>query len=186
MYHRLIPIGNQSRTTFLFSQVLPRRVNRRPLWGHPTFSIGKPLSGSSRNRLSVAGKPPPAKAMAGTVVVFDFDRTILDGDSDNWVVTEMGLAQLFSELRSTMTWNSLMVCANSCFFFSLFLLEVKNLCTLFPFHSFNVKEESIQRKLCKVVVIAVRIVHVKDLKVLYFSFFFLPFYFLFSFGLIGA
>ncbi|EXB37581.1 Inorganic pyrophosphatase 3 [Morus notabilis] len=84
------------------------RVNRRPLWGHPTFSIRKPLSGSSRNRLSVAGKPPPAKAMAGTVVVFDFDRTILDGDSDNWVVTEMGLAQLFSELRSTMPWNSLM------------------------------------------------------------------------------
>lgn len=46
--------------------------------------------------------------MAGTVVVFDFDRTILDGDSDDWVVTEMDLTQLFAELLPTMSWNSLM------------------------------------------------------------------------------
>ncbi|KAM0969758.1 hypothetical protein ACFX13_018240 [Malus domestica] len=46
--------------------------------------------------------------MAGIVVVFDFDRTLIDGDSDRWVVTEMGLTQLFNELRSTLPWNSLM------------------------------------------------------------------------------
>ncbi|KAF7820534.1 thiamine phosphate phosphatase-like protein [Senna tora] len=46
--------------------------------------------------------------MAGTVVVFDFDRTIIDDDSDRWVVTEMGLAQIFNELRSTLPWTSLM------------------------------------------------------------------------------
>ncbi|KAJ4708607.1 Inorganic pyrophosphatase [Melia azedarach] len=46
--------------------------------------------------------------MADIVVVFDFDRTIIDGDSDNWVVTQMGLTQLFDELRSTLPWNSLM------------------------------------------------------------------------------
>ncbi|KAK3439006.1 hypothetical protein EUGRSUZ_C03661 [Eucalyptus grandis] len=47
--------------------------------------------------------------MADTAaVVFDFDRTLIDGDSDNWVVTEMGLTQLFRELYSTMPWTSLM------------------------------------------------------------------------------
>ncbi|XP_022754911.1 thiamine phosphate phosphatase-like protein [Durio zibethinus] len=46
--------------------------------------------------------------MAGIVVIFDFDRTIIDGDSDSWVVTEMGLSDLFHRLRSTLPWNSLM------------------------------------------------------------------------------
>ncbi|GLU10025.1 hypothetical protein SLE2022_268540 [Rubroshorea leprosula] len=46
--------------------------------------------------------------MAGVVVVFDFDRTIIDGDSDNWVVTQMGLSDLFNQLRRTLPWNSLM------------------------------------------------------------------------------
>ncbi|KAM6583395.1 hypothetical protein CsatB_010397 [Cannabis sativa] len=46
--------------------------------------------------------------MAEAVVVFDFDRTIIDGDSDRWVVTQMGLTQLFEELRPTLSWNSLM------------------------------------------------------------------------------
>ncbi|OMO91622.1 HAD-superfamily hydrolase, subfamily IB, PSPase-like protein [Corchorus olitorius] len=46
--------------------------------------------------------------MAGIVVVFDFDRTLIDGDSDNWVVTEMGLSDLFRQLRSSLPWNSLM------------------------------------------------------------------------------
>ncbi|MFQ6638429.1 hypothetical protein Gotur_016848 [Gossypium turneri] len=46
--------------------------------------------------------------MAAIVVVFDFDRTLIDGDSDSWVVTEMGLSDLFHQLRSTLPWNSLM------------------------------------------------------------------------------
>lgn len=46
--------------------------------------------------------------MSKVVVVFDFDRTIIDGDSDNWVVTRMGLTPLFDQLFQTMPWNSLM------------------------------------------------------------------------------
>ncbi|KAF5726049.1 inorganic pyrophosphatase 3 [Tripterygium wilfordii] len=46
--------------------------------------------------------------MARIVVLFDFDRTIIDGDSDSWVVTEMGLTPLFDRLLSTLPWNSVM------------------------------------------------------------------------------
>ncbi|XP_077240141.1 thiamine phosphate phosphatase-like protein [Tasmannia lanceolata] len=46
--------------------------------------------------------------MACIVVVFDFDKTIIDCDSDNWVVDEMGATNLFNELLPTMPWNSLM------------------------------------------------------------------------------
>nr|CAN67288.1 hypothetical protein VITISV_021601 [Vitis vinifera] len=42
------------------------------------------------------------------VVVFDFDKTIIDCDSDNWVVDELGLTPLFTQLLPTMPWNSLM------------------------------------------------------------------------------
>ncbi|XP_059458100.1 inorganic pyrophosphatase 1-like [Corylus avellana] len=46
--------------------------------------------------------------MAGIVAVFDFDKTIIDCDSDNWVVDELGATDLFNELLPTMPWNSLM------------------------------------------------------------------------------
>ncbi|CAN6573456.1 unnamed protein product [Malus baccata var. baccata] len=46
--------------------------------------------------------------MAGIVVVFDFDKTIIECDSDNWVVDELGATDLFNELLPTMPWNSLM------------------------------------------------------------------------------
>ncbi|KAL2342609.1 hypothetical protein Fmac_003894 [Flemingia macrophylla] len=45
---------------------------------------------------------------AATVVVFDFDRTLIDDDSDRWIVAEMGLTHLFNQLRQTMPWTSLM------------------------------------------------------------------------------
>lgn len=45
-----------------------------------------------------------------TVIVFDFDRTLIDDDSDRWVMTNMGLTNLFLQLRRTLPWNSLMVC----------------------------------------------------------------------------
>lgn len=48
--------------------------------------------------------------MVGIVVVFDFDKTIIDSDSDNWVVDELGATDLFNDLLPTMpNWNSLMV-----------------------------------------------------------------------------
>ncbi|KAI9191819.1 hypothetical protein LWI28_013963 [Acer negundo] len=46
--------------------------------------------------------------MSDLVVVFDFDRTMIEGDSDDWVVTQMGLTQIFNQLRRTLPWNSLM------------------------------------------------------------------------------
>lgn len=46
--------------------------------------------------------------MAGIVVVFDFDKTIIDCDSDNWVVDDLGATELFNELLPTMPWNPLM------------------------------------------------------------------------------
>ncbi|KAL6559939.1 hypothetical protein OROGR_005056 [Orobanche gracilis] len=46
--------------------------------------------------------------MAGIVIVFDFDKTIIELDSDNWVVDELGATDLFNELIPTMPWNSLM------------------------------------------------------------------------------
>ncbi|KAK4713607.1 hypothetical protein R3W88_019514 [Solanum pinnatisectum] len=42
------------------------------------------------------------------VIVFDFDRTLIDGDSDRWVVENMGLTHLFNQLRPTLPWNALM------------------------------------------------------------------------------
>ncbi|KAL6974692.1 3'(2'),5'-bisphosphate nucleotidase [Sarracenia purpurea var. burkii] len=47
--------------------------------------------------------------MAGTtVVVFDFDHTIIEDNSDTWVVAEMGLTDLFNQLRRKLPWTSLM------------------------------------------------------------------------------
>ncbi|XP_057528134.1 inorganic pyrophosphatase 2-like [Amaranthus tricolor] len=46
--------------------------------------------------------------MEGIVVVFDFDKTMIDCDSDNWVVDELGLTDRFNELFNTMPWNTMM------------------------------------------------------------------------------
>ncbi|KAG8380071.1 hypothetical protein BUALT_Bualt07G0155300 [Buddleja alternifolia] len=46
--------------------------------------------------------------MTGIIVVFDFDKTIIELDSDNWVVDELGATNLFNQLLPTMPWNSLM------------------------------------------------------------------------------
>ncbi|CAI9100538.1 OLC1v1037662C1 [Oldenlandia corymbosa var. corymbosa] len=42
------------------------------------------------------------------VIIFDFDRTLIDDDSDRWVICEMGLAHLYNQLRPIMPWTSLM------------------------------------------------------------------------------
>ncbi|XVF26930.1 hypothetical protein REPUB_Repub14bG0062700 [Reevesia pubescens] len=47
-------------------------------------------------------------AAAGIVVILDFDKTIIDCDSDNWVVDELGATELFNQLLPIMPWNSLM------------------------------------------------------------------------------
>jgi pyridoxal phosphate phosphatase PHOSPHO2 len=50
-------------------------------------------------------------AMAKVVVVFDFDKTIIDCDSDNWVVEKLDVRDLFAQLLPSMPWNRLMVCS---------------------------------------------------------------------------
>jgi pyridoxal phosphate phosphatase PHOSPHO2 len=54
----------------------------------------------------------------GVVVIFDFDRTIIENDSDNWVTTKLGASVLFDLLRPSLPWNSLMVSLVGYFFFS--------------------------------------------------------------------
>ncbi|XP_074270084.1 inorganic pyrophosphatase 1-like [Silene latifolia] len=46
--------------------------------------------------------------MEGIIAIFDFDKTIIDVDSDNWVVDELGFTKLFDKLLPTMPWNTLM------------------------------------------------------------------------------
>uniref|UniRef100_A0A0E0JKT4 Phosphatase n=1 Tax=Oryza punctata TaxID=4537 RepID=A0A0E0JKT4_ORYPU len=45
---------------------------------------------------------------AAAVVVFDFDRTIIEWDSDDWVITKLGASDAFRRLHPTMRWNPLM------------------------------------------------------------------------------
>ncbi|EEE56590.1 hypothetical protein OsJ_05950 [Oryza sativa Japonica Group] len=42
----------------------------------------------------------------GVVVVFDFDKTIIDCDSDNWVVDALGATARFDDLLCRLPWNS--------------------------------------------------------------------------------
>ncbi|XP_057869961.1 thiamine phosphate phosphatase-like protein isoform X2 [Cryptomeria japonica] len=43
-----------------------------------------------------------------TVVVFDFDLTIIDCDSDPWVMKQLGVTELFESLLPTLPWNTVM------------------------------------------------------------------------------
>ncbi|CAO2814681.1 unnamed protein product [Amaranthus hypochondriacus] len=46
--------------------------------------------------------------MEGIMIVFDFDKTIIDCDSDNWVIDELGFTHRFDQLLNTIPWNSMM------------------------------------------------------------------------------
>ncbi|XP_065850020.1 inorganic pyrophosphatase 2-like [Euphorbia lathyris] len=46
--------------------------------------------------------------MEKSMLVFDFDKTLIDCDSDNWVVEKLGLIDIFTQLLPTTPWNSLM------------------------------------------------------------------------------
>ncbi|KMT01669.1 hypothetical protein BVRB_9g211300 [Beta vulgaris subsp. vulgaris] len=46
--------------------------------------------------------------MANIMVVFDFDKTIVDCDTDNWVLDELNFTEMFEQLLPTMPWNPLM------------------------------------------------------------------------------
>ncbi|CAK8535899.1 unnamed protein product [Lathyrus sativus] len=46
--------------------------------------------------------------MAGVIVIFDFDSTIIEMDSDNWVLDHFGLTEKFYQLLPNTLWNPLM------------------------------------------------------------------------------
>ncbi|CAO2814677.1 unnamed protein product [Amaranthus hypochondriacus] len=46
--------------------------------------------------------------MEKIMVVFDFDKTIVDVDTDNWVLDNLGFTNRFNQLLPTMPWNPLM------------------------------------------------------------------------------
>lgn len=74
------------------------------------FDSVAPGSGIT-GRLSCYSSPvfPKQMAFQDIVVIFDFDRTLIDDDSDRWVVTQMELTEVFSQLRPSLPWNTLMV-----------------------------------------------------------------------------
>ncbi|XP_047330688.1 thiamine phosphate phosphatase-like protein [Impatiens glandulifera] len=47
-------------------------------------------------------------AATSIIVVFDFDHTMIDDNSDTWIVEKMGLTSVFNQLRRKLPWNSLM------------------------------------------------------------------------------
>lgn len=69
--------------------------------------------------------------MENIMVVFDFDKTIVDVDTDNWVLDQLGFTDMFNQLLPTMPWNPLMVsfslfflCFSFFFFFPLLLIDI--------------------------------------------------------------
>ncbi|GAU27404.1 hypothetical protein TSUD_356390 [Trifolium subterraneum] len=46
--------------------------------------------------------------MSNIVIVFDFDKTIIDCDSDEWVTDQLGFTDFFNDFLPTMPLNSLM------------------------------------------------------------------------------
>lgn len=77
--------------------------------------------------------------MSEIIVIFDFDKTIIDADSDNWVVDELGATDLFNQLLSTMPWNSVMVTFFIIIFISCLLISISRIkeYQLFYFYCLN-------------------------------------------------
>ncbi|XP_019223586.1 PREDICTED: inorganic pyrophosphatase 3-like isoform X1 [Nicotiana attenuata] len=105
------------RTSGLARNLIARSGLTTNFMGHPigpkykvrVAAASEQLSGSRQLTTAclIAGK---SLNMAGakTVIIFDFDRTVIDDDSDRWVVENMGLTHLFNQLRPTLPWNALM------------------------------------------------------------------------------
>ncbi|KAL3532593.1 hypothetical protein ACH5RR_006114 [Cinchona calisaya] len=72
-----------------------------------TTAIFQYLGRPPENHFS-RGSGNPLKMARKIVVIFDFDRTLIDDDSDRWVISGMGLTHLFNQLRPILPWTSLM------------------------------------------------------------------------------
>jgi hypothetical protein len=101
---------------------IPNKLPRFTFTRFITINSKYPPRGAHLVATIVLEKP---QRMAGIVAVFDFDKTIIDCDSDNWVVDELGATDLFTDLLPTMPWNSLMVCFCSRFNSLFYVLFVR-------------------------------------------------------------
>lgn len=54
-----------------------------------------------------------SKSNGAPLLVFDFDKTIVDCDSDNWVVDALGATERFDELLRQLPWNYAIVSTTS-------------------------------------------------------------------------
>lgn len=64
------------------------------------------LAASNKIRMRMA-----AASNGAPLVVFDFDKTIVDCDSDNWVVDALGATRRFDEFLRHLPWNHAIVSA---------------------------------------------------------------------------
>lgn len=76
------------------------------------------------------------EAAETVVVVFDYDKTILDCDSDDWVTDHFGLSETLGQLlRAGTPWNSLMVTCQPTLSLSLAPISRLNSTTDFQSHA---------------------------------------------------
>ncbi|TVU09159.1 hypothetical protein EJB05_42604 [Eragrostis curvula] len=64
----------------------------------PSYIVASLVCSDQSTRTMAASNGAP-------VVVFDFDKTIVDCDSDNWVVDGVGATERFDELLRQLPWN---------------------------------------------------------------------------------
>uniref|UniRef100_A0ACD5VX08 Uncharacterized protein n=1 Tax=Avena sativa TaxID=4498 RepID=A0ACD5VX08_AVESA len=86
-----------------------KQTNKQTKQPRRTRSTGRRrASPSTVSSPSRADTDPQMATASAVAVVFDFDKTIIEWDSDDWVITKLGAADAFNRLRPTMRWNSLM------------------------------------------------------------------------------
>lgn len=105
------------RTSGLARNPIARSGLTTNFMGHPIGPIYRVRVAAASEQLCGSRQLTTACLIAGkslnmagakTVIIFDFDRTLIDDDSDRWVVENMGLTYLFNQLRPTLPWNALM------------------------------------------------------------------------------
>lgn len=108
------------RTSGLARNPIARSGLTTNFMGHPIGPIYRVRVAAASEQLCGSRQLTTACLIAGKslnmaeakmVIIFDFDRTLIDDDSDRWVVENMGLTHLFNQLRPALPWNALMVTA---------------------------------------------------------------------------
>ncbi|KAJ0964607.1 hypothetical protein J5N97_025745 [Dioscorea zingiberensis] len=94
-------VRQESRRTEKEMRVLEKHREK-----HRDREIGM-LADLASLTILLSAKTPSIMA-ATTVLVFDFDKTIIDCDSDNWLIDHLGATKLFDDLLLTLPWNTAM------------------------------------------------------------------------------